>query len=157
MDRKVLTIALTVTLSALVSTSVAWANVPNPEERDQAARSGDSGAVILYALPSPNEVRVTALRPVQIPGRVLQPGEYSLRLSGSGSVVTVSNLDGSEFYGNYLVVPAYRSHRSDIVAYTTETRGGPERITSWFVPGSLRGHAFLYPKGKHGNVQIAAK
>ncbi|HVP44379.1 MAG TPA: hypothetical protein VMS96_13175 [Terriglobales bacterium] len=158
MKRKVLTIVWIVTLTALVFTGTVWANVADPDTRSQVAGSDNSGAVILYALPSAAEIRVTALRPVQIPGAVLQPGQYSFRLTDSGSVVAVSNIDRSEFYGNYLIVPASRNHRDDTVAYTAAApEGGPDRITALFRPGSLWGYAFLYPKAKQGNVQVAAK
>ncbi len=158
MDRKVLAIALTLTLLALVFTSTAWANQQSPDTRPQVATSDNAGGVALFAVPSPDEIRVTALRPVRIPGAVLPPGEYSFRLNDAGTVVAVSKLDGSKFYGNYLIMPAYRGRRDDKVVYTSAAPGGgPDRVISWFFPGALRGHAFLYPKAKPGNVQVAAK
>ncbi len=156
MHRKVLSIAASLTLTALVFASAAWADVAADRSPRTAAENGS--AVVLYALPSPHEIRVTVLRPVRIPGAVLQPGEYSFRLDRAGSMVAVTNVEGSEFFGNYLLVPTVRQHRDDTVAYTAEAPdGGPERVVSWFFPGFLRGYAFIYPNAKPGPIQVAAK
>jgi len=157
MNRKVLTIAFTLALFGLVSASPVWANEAADTPADQAVEVASIGGSATYvALPALTDLTVTVARPVQIPGHVLQPGQYSFRLIDSDNAVAVSRLDGSKFYGNYFIIPTSRDRAGDGAVYTQESQGGGfDRIASWYYPGELNGYSFIYPKTKHAQVAKA--
>jgi len=89
---------------------------------------------------------VTVRAPLQLPDRILQPGQYSFSLMNGGTDVAIANVDGSEFIGTYLLVPDYRSEAGDgLVNLQDAPDGGPDRIASWFFAAQQNGYGFLYP------------
>jgi Protein of unknown function (DUF2911) len=95
--------------------------------------------------------KVTFSQPVQIPGRVLPAGTYWFLLSENVSehdVVLIYNSDRTMFYGIVLTINAERLQPTDKPTFTlTEPMSAqPQEIVSWFYPGRLDGHEFLYPK-----------
>jgi len=89
--------------------------------------------------------------PVEMPGRVLAPGRYDLKLAEDNpSVAELWNAKGTKFYGFYETIPVDRSHVTDNVRFKlTETQSNaPERISAWFYPGDVQGNQFLYPAQK---------
>src|SRR5579864_1548065 len=82
------------------------------------------------------EVLFTLHQPVEIPGRVLNPGRYDLRLlQFGGNVAGVWSANGEKFYGMIPTTPVSRvggiTHpRMDIGHYD-----GMARIKDWFYPG----------------------
>ncbi len=88
---------------------------------------------------------VTTAKPMQIPGHVLEPGKYTFELINSDQEVLVSKLNGSESYGTYLVMPAWRRDKNGGLIDTTSTlAGNPDRIVSWYFPEQYDGYAFRY-------------
>jgi hypothetical protein len=91
--------------------------------------------------------------PVEIPGRVLEPGTYVFKLLASQSdrnIVQVFSQDEKHIYGTFLTVPDQRLELADKTIITFAERPGdsPEAIKAWFYPGQLYGHDFVYPKQK---------
>jgi len=92
--------------------------------------------------------------PVEVPGVVLGPGQYQLKLQGEGSTIAgIWNSDGSRFYGFFNTMPVARSHRGAFkVVLTGSGKHNPERIEEWFYPGRRTGNEFLYPS--KSNMQL---
>lgn len=91
--------------------------------------------------------------PVEIPGRVLDPGTYVFKLMDSLSdrnIVEVLNKDENHVYGTFLAIPDYRLKPSGkpIITFEERAAGSPEAVRAWFYPGDNYGHEFVYPKVK---------
>jgi hypothetical protein len=91
--------------------------------------------------------------PVEIPGRVLEPGTYVFKLLASLSdrnIVQVFSQDEKHIYGTFLTIPDERLKPADktTVTFAERAAGSPEAIKAWFYPGQLYGHDFVYPKQK---------
>src|SRR5579872_5082752 len=94
--------------------------------------------------------------PVQIPGKVLQPGKYVFRLADSDSnrnIVQIFSVDErgrQDFVSTILAVPDFRLETPDKPIVQLEERhlGDPEAIKSWFYPGDNYGWHFVYPKSE---------
>ena len=99
-------------------------------------------------------LRVT--EPIQVPGKVLQPGKYIFRLADSESnrnIVQIFSVDENghqDFVSTILAVPDFRLKTPDKPTVQLEERhlGDPEAIKSWFYPGDNYGWHFVYPKSE---------
>ncbi len=97
------------------------------------------------------ETMVTFSAPVAVPGQVLAPGRYVLKLADSQSdrhIVQIFTEEPRELVATILAIPAYRLKPSDDTLITFEERptGSPEAVKRWFYPGDLDGVAFVYPE-----------
>jgi hypothetical protein len=98
--------------------------------------------------------------PVEVPGKVLQPGKYVFVLADSQSdrnIVQIfsENNDGRrEFIATIRAVPDYRLDTPDkpIVLFEERHSDSPEAISSWFYPGDNTGWHFVYPKSERLEV-----
>lgn len=153
MNRKIL--AATVVLVLLASV-YALANQPNPSENDQPSVVTASASGGMVATNS-GLMLVTTKTLVQIPGRTLEPGEYSFRLVNDADQVAVSKADGSEFYGTFFVIPTSRKAGLDDAQVSVEEapNGGPNRIAAWFFPGETSGYALIYPHARKNAPAVA--
>lgn len=100
--------------------------------------------------------------PVEIPGKVLQPGTYVFKLADSMSdrnIVEVFNKDENHLYGIFLAIPDYRLKPADkpIITFEERATGSPEAVKAWFYPGEDYGHDFVYPKAKAVELAKANK
>lgn len=94
--------------------------------------------------------------PVQVPGKVLQPGKYVFRLADSNSnrnvvqIFSVEHNGRQNFVAMIETVPDYRVETPDKPLVQLEERhvGDPEAIKSWFYPGDNYGWHFVYPKSE---------
>jgi hypothetical protein len=94
-------------------------------------------------------IRITVNRPLEIPGKVIGPGVYELRLMGDGSrVAELWKADGSVFLGFFETAPIDRTTATDhsrVVLHRSET-SSHKRIEAWFYPSLTQGNQFLYPQ-----------
>jgi len=121
----------TVTLSALL-----WAPLLAPAAK---ADEWDKKTVVTFG------------QPVEVPGRVLPPGEYVVKLADVQSdrdVVEFYTKDEKRIVATVIGIADYRDQPSDQPTITFEERakGAPEAIKSWFFPGDTSGVEFVYPK-----------
>lgn len=97
-------------------------------------------------------------KPVEVPGAVLQPGKYVLKLVDSASnrnIVQVSNERGNHVYATILARPNYRLQPAGktVLTFYEMSSGQPEALQAWFYPGDNYGQEFAYPK--HRAMEIA--
>jgi len=119
---------------------------------------GLAGAVALAASMSvaradtwDKKTTVSFSQPVEIPGYILQPGKYVMKLVDSQSdrhVVQFMNERQNRVYATALAIPAYRTQVTDrtVITFYEAAAGRPEPIRYWYYPGDNFGQEFMYPK-----------
>jgi hypothetical protein len=95
--------------------------------------------------------RITISQPIQIPGKVLPAGTYWFVLLGHGenlNVVEILDSDRSKLIALVQAETAERREPSDKTVLTLAERPSdePEALLTWFYPGRMFGHEFVYPK-----------
>jgi len=94
---------------------------------------------------------VSFSQPVEVPGAILQPGKYVMKLVDSQSdrhVVQFTNERQNHVYATTIAVPAYRTQITDrtVITFYEAAAGQPEPIRNWYYPGDNFGQEFVYPK-----------
>jgi hypothetical protein len=119
---------------------------------------GVCGVVLAFAAFSPmaradewNQMtKLSFSQPVEIPGRVLPAGTYWFKLADipSRNVVEIFNSNWSKIHATLFTVPEYRSQSIDHteVEFAERSHFKPEALLTWYYPGMLTGHEFLYSK-----------
>jgi hypothetical protein len=102
---------------------------------------------------------ITINEAVQVPGKVLQPGRYVMKLAESPSnrhIVQIFNEREDQLQTTVLAIPNYRLQPTGKTEFQWwETPAGqPKAIRAWFYPGDNFGQEFAYPKSEA--VAIAA-
>jgi hypothetical protein len=117
------------------------------------------GAIIAFGLffeitahadPADQATTITFNAPVEIPGEVLPAGTYLFRLVDKRSdqeVVQILNSDGTKLYKMLMTVPAVRQQPTSdtVITLAEQGSGAPDALLTWYYPGSLIGHEFMYP------------
>lgn len=90
---------------------------------------------------------------IQVPGAVLEPGKYVMKLMDSPSnrhIVQVFNEREDHLYTTILAVPNYRLQPTGETQFGWwETAAGqPKALRAWFYPGDNFGQEFAYPKNE---------
>jgi hypothetical protein len=119
---------------------------------------GVCGIVLAFAAFSPmaradewNQMtKLSFSQPIEIPGRVLPAGTYWFTLANTQSrnVVEIFNSNWSKKYATIITVPEYRLQSTDHtqVEFAERPHDKPEALLTWYYPGLLIGHEFLYSK-----------
>ncbi len=87
---------------------------------------------------------------VEVPGAVLEPGTYLVRVAdvqSNRNVVLFESPDGSKTYATAIATPhrgAKALTQSEFTFYTTAP-GEPRVLRSWFAPNDPNGQDFYYP------------
>ena len=94
---------------------------------------------------------VSFSQPVEVPGAILQPGRYVMKLVDSQSdrhVVQFTNERQNHVYATTIAVPAYRQQVTGrtVITFYEAAAGQAEPIRNWFYPGDNFGQEFVYPK-----------
>ncbi len=103
--------------------------------------------------------KLTVGETIQVPGKVLPPGTYVVKLLNSPSdrhIVQIFNEDQTELQTTILAIPNYRLEPTSGSTFTfwEVPPGQPKALRAWFYPGDNFGQEFAYPKMEA--VQIAA-
>ena len=96
---------------------------------------------------------ITIGEPIQVPGKVLQPGRYVMKLMESPSnrhVVQIYNDREDQLQTTVLAIPNYRLQPTGKTEFQWwETPAGqPKALRAWFYPGDNFGQEFAYPKSE---------
>jgi len=102
---------------------------------------------------------LTVNEPISVPGKVLQPGRYVMKLLDSPSnrhIVQIFNDREDQLQTTILAIPNYRLQPTGNTEFQWwETPAGqPKAMRAWFYPGDNFGQEFAYPKTEA--VSIAA-
>lgn len=91
---------------------------------------------------------LTFSEPVEIPGQVLQPGNYVFKLADNDdrTTVLVYTEDEQHMVAMINAVAAYRVEPTSETVITFEERaaGAPHALRDWFYPGEHDGIEFTY-------------
>jgi hypothetical protein len=101
-------------------------------------------------------------QPVEVPGYVLQPGKYVMKLvnlSADRHVVQFTNERENHVYATASAVPAYRNEVSDktVITFYEVPAGQPEAMKNWYYPGDNFGQEFVYPQGHFSQVAAVTR
>jgi len=95
---------------------------------------------------------MTVNEPIQVPGKVLPAGTYTLKLldSNDRTLVAIYDAEGRHLITTIQGIPDYRRETPSEAILQLEDRpdGGPEALTAWFYPGDNFGVEFVYPTQK---------
>jgi hypothetical protein len=96
---------------------------------------------------------LTVNETIQVPGKVLQPGKYVMKLMDSPSnrhVVQIFNEREDQLQTTILAIPNYRLQPTGKTEFQWwETPAGqPKALRAWFYPGDNFGQEFAYPKNE---------
>jgi hypothetical protein len=94
---------------------------------------------------------VTFSQQIEIPGRFLPAGTYTMELAESNSyrhIVRFLNQDRTRVVATVLAIPNARLETTNKTVLMFEERpiNSPEALKAWFYPGDGWGHEFVYPK-----------
>jgi len=94
---------------------------------------------------------VTFSGAVEVPGTVLQPGRYIMKLvdtPGDRHIVQISNERENHVFATVAAIPAWRENPSSKSVFTFYEApvGQPQAMKMWFYPGDNFGQEFVYPK-----------
>jgi hypothetical protein len=97
------------------------------------------------------ETKITFSTPVQIPGMTLPPGTYTFRLANpeaGRNIVQIFDATGQRLITTKAVIAKQRTRPTgDLFLELAESGdGAPPALKSWFYPGKLTGHEFVYSK-----------
>lgn len=114
---------------------------------------------ILVALMAPaasaqlwnKKTTLTVRERIEVPGAMLEPGEYVLRLVDSESnrhVVRILNEREDEVMTTVIAIPNYRLKVTGDteLAWYERPAGEPRALRAWFYPGDNFGQEFVYPE-----------
>lgn len=114
------------------------------------------------AAPWNKKTILTVNEPIQIPGTVLEPGKYVIKLVDSLSnrhIVQITNEEENQVITTVLAIPNYRlepTGDSQFQFWETPV-GNPKALRAWFYPGDNFGQEFAYPKGLSAKIAAVAK
>jgi len=108
------------------------------------------------------DTELTFSQPVEIPGQILPAGTYRFVIvddSASLDMVKIFNADRTKLYAILNTVPTSRREPSDdtVISFAERTSGQPDAIKTWFYPGMLDGHEFIYGKQEERELAGDAK
>lgn len=94
---------------------------------------------------------VTFSGPVQIPGKTLPAGEYTLQLNllpgNETNLVEIRTGDNTKAIATVLTIPDYRLTPTGktVLMFRESATDAPAGMRAWFYPGENYGHEFVYP------------
>jgi hypothetical protein len=104
---------------------------------------------------------LTVQETIQVPGALLPPGKYVVKLLDSFStrhVVCITNESENEVLTTMLAIPNYRLKPTGNTefAWWETPAGTPRALRAWFYPGDNFGQEFAYPKQTSTKIAEAA-
>src|SRR5262245_11739283 len=95
--------------------------------------------------------QLTFNQPIQIHGQVLPAGTYWFvldRNSSNRGIVRIFSSDWKKLYATAQTISAERKQVADRTALTFAEQESSLALITWFYPGELIGHEFLYSKAE---------
>jgi hypothetical protein len=105
---------------------------------------------------------VTISQPTEVPGIVLEPGTYVIKLLNSSSnrhIAEIMNERMDHLYALTFTVAAEKVTQSGktVLTFYEGSNGRPPALRKWFWPGDLIGQEFVYPKNQAERISAASK
>jgi hypothetical protein len=108
------------------------------------------------------QTKLVLNEPTEIPGTVLQPGSYVIRVIDTRNekeIVQFTSEDQTKVFATVLAVRDYRVFTKGHTEFTYFQRGEgrPAALKTWFYPGDNWGETFVYPKVQATELVAAAQ
>jgi hypothetical protein len=105
---------------------------------------------------------ITIDQPTEVPGIVLQPGKYVIKLLNSSSnrhIVEIMNERMDHLYALTFAVPAEKVEQKSktVLTFYEGAEGHPQAMRKWFWPGDTIGQQFVYPKNQAAELSTRTK
>jgi len=105
---------------------------------------------------------VTISQPTEVPGTVLEPGTYVIKLLNSSSnrhIAEIMNEKMDHLYALTFTVAAERIEPTGkpVLTFYEGSNGRPPAVRKWFWPGDTIGQEFIYPKAQAARISAATK
>jgi len=106
---------------------------------------------------------VSFSKAVEVPGTVLEPGKYVMRLvdiQSNRQVVQFMNERESHLYATVMTLPIYRDRPAEktiINFYEEAPFGQPAPVKAWFYPGDNLGREFIYPRDRAAQIALFSR
>ncbi|MCU1339190.1 MAG: hypothetical protein JWO19_4771 [Bryobacterales bacterium] len=126
------------------------------------------GALALISLAPPaahadeydKKTIVTISAPTEVPGIILQPGTYVIKLLNSSSnrhIAEIMNERMDHLYALTFTAAAEKIDRSGktVLTFYEGSAGRPQALRKWFWPGDTIGQEFIYPKNQAARISAA--
>jgi hypothetical protein len=123
--------------------------------------AGALGPVRLLADDYDKKTVVVLDQPTEVPGIVLQPGKYVIKLLNTSSnrhIAEIMNEKMDHLYALTFTAAAERvgplSDRDNkrILTFYEGKNGQPQAMRKWFWPGDTEGQQFIYPKSQAAGI-----
>lgn len=90
---------------------------------------------------------LTVHQSIQVPGKVLVPGTYVIKLLDLASnrhIVQIFNADGTELVTTVMAIPKYRVQPTGktVLTFGEAAAGEPKPLRAWFYPADTFGQEF---------------
>jgi len=94
---------------------------------------------------------ITTKETLMVPGKVLPPGTYVMKLSDSSSnrhIVMIYNEKQDQLQTMFIAFPNYKLRQTSgtTLTFWETPAGSPRAVRAWFWPGDTSGQEFAYPK-----------
>jgi len=105
---------------------------------------------------------VTFDQPTEVPGIVLEPGRYVIKLLNSSSnrhIAEIMNEKMDHLYALTFMAAAEKVQQSGktVLTFYEGSQGHPQAIRRWFWPGDREGQEFVYPKEQAARITARSK
>ena len=100
-------------------------------------------------------IKVTFSQPVMVPGHLLSAGTYWFEVMGTSDRQTVRILNEDQSRTCAILQTINQDRRVTSGSGTEVTGGQPPAVLSWFYPGWMTGHEFVYPKHVEKELAMA--
>jgi len=106
------------------------------------------------------KTEITVNDSIMVPGKVLPPGKYVIKLLSTTSdrhVVQIFNADQTKLEVTILAIPNERLQPTGktVLRYWETPAGVPPAVRAWFYPGDNFGQEFAYPKDEVARISAA--
>jgi len=111
-------------------------------------------------VPPEDKSTITISDPLEVPGAVLEPGTYVVKLVDSQSdhnIVMFTSADERKVYALALATPhvAARDPKNATFVFYTSADGSNKALRTWYTSGNRYGNDFVYPPDRAAALQNA--
>ncbi len=115
----------------------------------------------LFAALGDQKTRISIDQPIEIPGKILTPGDYIVELVGDQAEndVVVFRTTDNKTLASVLTIDTSRDQSigsSEFTFYETPADEAPA-LRAWFYPGRSFGHEFVYPESRSKELSSNAR
>ena len=106
--------------------------------------------VVLGDVPPDKKSTLTTATPIEVPGAILDPGTYVVKLvetQNNRNVVTITSVDEKKIFATTICTPhvAAEDPRHTTFMFYSTPEGANKVLRTWYAPNDRYGQDFVYP------------